>query len=445
MRTRSLLFLAIAVAILATLAVWRSSSQRRAAGSDARAGAPLVNFDVNRVAALRVQTGTNTVALARREGRWVVETLYNYPADFERLAERLRDLVELKVGQLVPGGTDDLAEFGFDAAGNPTAVDFEDAEGRRLARLTLGRTRESRGGSPFGGFPDGQYVRVDEGPVILLGRVVSGFRADPRDWIKTDLLSVAPSPGAVVEATVGGETWRLRVGEGNKPELEVLAAGEELDESAARRATGALQYLTFLTVADPARSDEELGLTAPDRYVFRAPDGFVYTVLVGAPREDGKRYARVAVAFERPAPPANADVAAAAPDSAPTPAGEAATPKGEADESGKAAADDTAAKTSKKTEGALSDEEAARRAQRAAEEHERVSRWVYELSAWNAESLTLRRSQLIKAPTPSADAEPKTDSKTSAVDAGEDKPTDGGSANPGAPSEQPAVGGPEAE
>lgn len=442
MRTRSLLVLAIAVAILAALAIWRSSSQRGAAATDTRAGAPLVNFDVNRVAALRVQSGTNTVALARREGRWVIETLYNYPADFERLVERLRDLAELKIGQVVPGGTEDLAEFGFDAAANPTTVDFDDAEGRRLARLTLGHTRESRGGGPFGGFPDGQYVRLDEGPVILLGRVVSGFRADPRDWIKTDLLSVAPSPGVVVEATVGGETWRLRVGEGNKPELEGLAAGEELDESMARRATGALQYLSFLTIADPARSDEELGLTAPDRYVFRAPDGFVYTVLVGAPREDGKRYARVAVAFERPTPPASADATPAPTDGAAAAKETAESATAAGAESGKEAAAETAATTPKKEGESLTDEEAARRAQRAAEEHARLSRWAYELSAWNAESLTLSRSRLIKAPTPPAS---KAEGEPAGTGGSAEAPAVGEPQNPSEPVGQTGEGGHEAE
>ncbi len=373
MKTRTLFGLLAAALVIALAAGLLARRRASAIRPDARAGAPLIAFDVNQVAAVRIQAGTNATVVARREGRWVVESLFGYPADFERLTERLRDLAELKIGQVVPGGAEILAEFGLDAAGAEAVVDFEDAAGKRLGRLTLGRTREARGGGPFGGFPDGQYARVDDGPVALLGRAVSGYRGDARDWIKSDLLAVAPAAGAVVEITVGGDTYRLRVGEGGKPELEGRGEGEELDEAMARRAVGALQYLNFLNVGDPAKSDEDFGLSAPDRYVFRTADGFVYTVLLGAAREGGTRYARIAVAYERPAPPP------AAPES------ENGMADGETPSQPAAAA-------------GVSDEEAAKNAQRAADEQARLSRWTYELSAWNAESLTLPRAKLIKAP-----------------------------------------------
>lgn len=390
MKTRTLLWLLLAAIALSLAAAGLARRRAVAARPDARAGAPLVAFDINRVAALRIQSGTNTVAVVRRDGRWIVETLHGYPADFERLTERLRDLAEIKIGQVAPGGAEDLAEFGLDAAGAAAVVDFEDAAGARLGRLTLGRTRESRGGGPFGGFPDGQYARMDEGPVVLLGRVISGFRGDARDWIQTDLLSVAPAAGASVEITVGGETCRLRVGEGGKPEMEGLAEQEELDEGMARRAVGALQYLHFLTVGDPGQSEETFGLTAPDRYVFRAADGFIYTILLGAAREGGTRFIRASVAYERPAP---------------SPAAE----NADAEEPASPAA-------------GVSDEAAERNARRAAEEQERLAKWTYEISAWNAESLAMPRAKLIKSPPVSpAEATPAQED-AAAADAPRDPP-----------------------
>ncbi len=380
---RSRLWMLIVAAALSAWVAYRILQRRAAAGRpDARAGAALLPFDINDVAAIRIRAGAKSLDVVRRENRWLVASLYDYPAEYERLAGRLIELAELKIGQIVPGGEEDLAEFGLDEKSATARVEFEAADGRRLARLTLGKTREGRGG-PYGGFPDGQYVRVDEGPVVLMGRLLSGFDGEARDWIKTDLLNVSAGVGSVVQVETGETAYRLKVSDGHRVELEDLGAEEKLDEAAARRVVNALQYLNFQTVADPAKSDEDLGFVSPSRYALTTPEGFTYTVALGGPAENGGRYARIAAAFA--APPSPKETAETKSSDAP--------PSGEAD-------GETAAATPKTPEAPKETPEAVaeRNAKKAAEEHERLSRWTYVLSTWAAESLSLPRIQLIAPP-----------------------------------------------
>jgi len=377
------------VAAVTVLAGWGLARYRERTGRpDARVGAPLIAFDINEVAALRVSAGAHTLNVARRDGQWVIETLYGYPADRGRIAERLLELSELKIGQVAPGGETELEEFGLDDT-NATVVEFLAADGRRLARLALGKARLSASGG-FGGFPDGQYVRVDDGPVVVLSRQLYGFSPEPRDWVRSELLNLSPSQGDRVEVVTAEGAYRLRVEEPGRFVLEDLREDEKLDEGMARRVVGALQYLSFTTIADPACSDEELGFVDPARYIYRTADGFIYTVQLGGAHQDGGRYARIAVAYERP-------VAEIHDESPEVTAGEGGTSEARAaveSETSGGSAEESAAVGKKP----LDEETAQQNAKRAAEEHARLSRWTYVLSSWTAESLTLPRARLIQEP-----------------------------------------------
>ncbi len=398
MKTRTLgwLMLAAVVASLAGLGVYLRRAQM--GRPDPRTGGNLIGFDINEVAAFRIRSGTNTLAVARKGGRWELESLYGYPADRARIAERLMDLADLKIGQVIPGGESELAEFGLDEAGAST-VEFLTADGRRLARLALGKSRQGPGGGPFGGFPDGQYVRVDDGPVAVLGRNLYGFGVEPRDWIQTDLLNITPGKGDAVEVATAEGAYRLRVEEGGKYTLEGLSDTEKLDEGMARRVAGALQYLTFTTVADPAQSDEALGFTHPARYIYRKADGFVYAVTLGGAQDGGGRYARIAVAYESPVA-TSAEAEAKAKESAESKPGTDKT-------SESSSADTPPAKDAGATPAPSPEDKAKENAERAAKDHERLSRWTYVLSSWAAESMTLPRARLIQPPKPEEAQKPE--------------------------------------
>jgi hypothetical protein len=383
MKGKTLVILVAVLLAVAGLSVLRARRQPAPVrGGPRGGGTALVAFDVNAVAAIEVRSGGRTATVVRADGPWAVPSLFGYPADYDKVVESLRKLAEAKVGQVVPGGTDFLADFGLlaptSAGGTNEAgtLTFRDAAGKPLGVVQLGRSRMPRSDSPYGGYPDGQYVRVGDGPVLLLAQAPGDFPAEGENWVKKQLASVSSTDATLVSAEVSNSAYRLTVKGYDDFALDgKLAADEELDKDNARRAAGALSYLSFSAVADPAKPDAELGLEKPAVFALEARDGFAYRVLLGGKPEgrDG-RHARFSVEYRKPAAPAAPPAPAAGADT-----NAAAQAKADHERDLKKWQDDTAAAE-----------------KRLAEEKARFGKWTYVVSDYAAESMLLPRERLVK-------------------------------------------------
>ena len=101
MKTRSLVILAAALILLAGAAVLRHRGIRNPAPRR-EGGSVLAGFDVNRVSGLTVSRGERSARIGKEKDLWVVKSLYDYPADFSRLAAAVRKLAEAGFGFRVP-------------------------------------------------------------------------------------------------------------------------------------------------------------------------------------------------------------------------------------------------------------------------------------------------------------------------------------------------------
>lgn len=88
--------------------------------------------------------------------------------------------------------------------------------------------------------------------------------------------------------------------------MDGLATNEVVDAAAVNRFAGALEALSFASLADPARPAKDLGLEAPDRFTIKTQDGFYYSVLLGAPDGTNGRFARVRVEYQATVRPTGA-------------------------------------------------------------------------------------------------------------------------------------------
>jgi hypothetical protein len=286
-------------------------------------------------------------------------------------------LAELKPGQVVrvdrSQWTDLQLLSPLDPAGAnrdamATHLELLDAGGKLLASLDLGKShmRTSAEMPMYGGYPDGRYIATANGTVQLVADSLDDVTATVRDWIDDSFLQVSASDLVALDVTGGTNPPVTLAREGDAPlALPAVPAGREPDATKLDRLSGALSYLRFEDVADPALTPEQTGLAAPLTYRARAKDGRIYTVqLGGSPAGSDQRYAAVRVGFE--APPASTNA----------PAADKPSPEEEAK--------------------ALQD---------------KLGKWVYLLSSYSAESMTLPLAELTKEKlaetnAPAADAAP---------------------------------------
>ena len=355
MTTKKLAILGVAAAVLGG-AAWMLNSGKQMKAPSLVGEKILPAFDLADVARLEIG-GAKKVSLVAGETGWQLASLYNYPADVAKIRENLLKLAELKVGQVVRGKKID----------SPATVDIQNAAGKSLAALPLGGTHMSKpkgraamyGG---GGYPDGRYV-LYKNETVLVKDTLDAFDGDARKWVDTRIASVPAADVTSVTYEQGAEKLALARKDGTWT-LAGLGATEELDTSKTYSLDSALSYLDFTTVADPQKTEAELGFTTGAVYTVTLKNGQSYTARIGG-REGTERWVRLAAAF------------------APT---------------GTNATENAACEKTVK------------------EFNAKVGRWTYGISSYSADSMVKRRADLVKAKEPpkkdeAPAAAPKADAK----------------------------------
>ncbi len=368
MKTRTLLMLVILLAILASIVFWLRKTPAVSRPDDSMAidETVLPDLDVNAVSRIDVYLNGSSAVVSRVAGRWTVATSQGYPADFDRVAETLTKLYELRVGQVVRSGEKYLEEFGLATVSNrpaPTSITLSDEAGRELARLYIGRPHH-RGGTEMSGMPDGQYMRAGDGPVIITKEFFDALPAQSQEWLRRRLIQLAPN--AVSEVRVRnaeGAAYTLTATTNGVFSMKGLAEGETVKQDEARRVARTLENLEMIRIAEPFITRADAGLEKPAEYMARTSEGLVYTVRIGARLDAGDgQYATLSVAYEPPPAPEGATNTTAAADAA--------------------------------------------LARQATEDNEFFSRWIYVLRQYDVGNMTMAREALVLSLTGATNAPP---------------------------------------
>lgn len=399
MKAKTLFILLLVLVALGSMAFFTQKKKEAAAKPEWSPGALLFEtLDVNRVAGVRITAPGSTTDVVKKEGRWVLPGLYDYPVDFEKLVEQLLKIEELEIGQVIRGGTDYLGEFGLQD--RPTRIQLYDDNQKEVAQLSIGTTRMSKNQGPYGGFPQGQYLRVQEGPVVLVDEDFSYFPKQSSEWVDRALLAIVEEDIREIHVAKGETSYVLKVNGRNTYELEDLdGANEELDTAMAGRLARAFQSLQLTSVADPETSDTALGFDTPDKVVVKSHKGILYTTLLGSKPDPNNQHVRFQVSYEKPSAPDRLAIEANIPPDPP------ASP----DEEGKPATPPRprAERVAEAYQAALKQYEAecAAHEKEARELADRLSRWTYILGTYTVESLSLDRAQLAKTIPPPGEKE----------------------------------------
>ena len=351
MTTKNLVVLGSAAVVLGGVA-WFCNSGRQMHAPSIVGEKILPSFDVAEVARIEIG-GAKSVKLAADDKGWKLLSLYGYPADVTKIRENLLKLTELKVGQVANGRK----------IASPVTVDIQNAAGKSLAALPLGETHTSKpkgqaamfGG---GGYPDGRYVEY-KGKTVLVKETLDAFDGDPKKWTDTRIASVTASDVASVVFRQGKDEVTLTRKDSTWT-LAGLGPKEELDTSKTYSLDSALSYLDFTDVADPKKTEAELGFTTGAVYSVTLKNGQSYTAYVGG-KNGSDRWVRLSAAFK---------------------------------------AVGTNATENASLEKAVADFNA------------KVGRWTYAVSSYSADNMTKKRADLVKAKEePKKDDAKKTDAK----------------------------------
>jgi len=285
----------VAVIGAAGLIVHQRGSQSWHSAAAAIGRKLLPNLPVNDIAQITIQSGTNTLNLARRDTLWRVRERGDYPANFSQISGLLLKLADLKIVQTEEIGPSQLGRLELLPPGaqtnSGTLVEFKDQSGKTLNTILLGKThtRKQPGNSQFGGMTDeglsdGRYViaGADAKTVAVISDPLTDIQPRPEQWLNKDFLTVENPRAIAMQFPEATNSWKLtRASATNDWQLADAAPGEQLDTTNISGVTGPFSSASFNDVA-PLKPGGAATNTVLTVETF---DGFTYIAKI-APKQD---------------------------------------------------------------------------------------------------------------------------------------------------------------
>lgn len=240
------------------------------------------------------------VSLVKKDGKWVVTSRDNYPANLNFVNSLLRSVGELKVTRGLEAGPSFASHFGMDeAATTPDDhgldLTFKDPSGKEIARVTLGKTiKGSAEPDPMqmGSNGVGRYVRnhADPSGFYAVSELFPSVGADPSRWLATEFIS--PENVRSISVTAPGATtpdWMLTR---ESAEAEFKLEGAQPEEILNTTLVNPLKDIfSYARFEDMIPAAEVAAKTIPDRKhtaVIQTFDGFTYTIAISPAKPSEK-------------------------------------------------------------------------------------------------------------------------------------------------------------
>jgi hypothetical protein len=278
------------------LLVREQSATQKPAGT---LGEPLLkNLKAAEIAAIAIRAPEGALTIRRKGERWTIAERADFPADLDKVRDFVIKAISLKVRESEPIGEKDRARLKLDAGG--TAVEFDAADGKPLARLVAGRKYfKTEPENPAKALGDGRYVALggDAKRVFLVSDPLAQASPKSADWISK--AGFAAEKVKTLEVRYpGGGGWRIeRAGDNADWKLAGAAAGEKLEVTRANSAAYSLSLIELADVAPRDARPEATGLDKPTLVTAATFDGLSYALKVGK-LEGENYYAALAVSGE---------------------------------------------------------------------------------------------------------------------------------------------------
>lgn len=265
-------------------------------------GKPLFTLEeVGRLTRLEVKgkNSTDAVVVERKDdGRWLVASQDNFPADGGVLTRFFDNLTESRRERLVSSRDEDLQELGLDSGAARVALFARD---EAVGEIVMGENRPS----------GGQFVAIDgKVPAWLMGRALH-VPFEGAEWELKTLVDVKSEEVTRVESRLGDNTFFVVTrDEKDTITVEGLGESEEVEANAARGVTRALEALRYTKKSKLADLDaSRKGAISEREVVLGLRDGRSYTVEVASFQESKDAAKQYLLAVRETVPAGHGDAA----------------------------------------------------------------------------------------------------------------------------------------
>jgi len=301
-RILGVLLLLLAVLGGGALLIRQQDANRKPADSGSLGQPLLKDLQAANVTTISIRQPGAALTIARKGESWTIAERDGFPADYDKVRDFVLKTIALKIGQNEPIGEKDRARLQLDASG--TQVEFQGADGKPLARLTLGRKHfKTETENPDKAIGDGRYVMLpaDEKRVYVVSDPLAQASTSSSDWIskagfevdKVKTLELREPEGAV-----SGSSWRIeRAGDSADWKLAGLRGDEKLEITKANAAGYTFARLELADVAPRSVKPEDSGLARPAVVTATTFDGLSYVLKLGKAQGDNY-YASLEIAGE---------------------------------------------------------------------------------------------------------------------------------------------------
>jgi hypothetical protein len=293
-----LLVVAIIVGVTGLAIQFSQSSSWNSAKSDRTV---LPKASMNDAAVITIRNNETTITLERKNDRWTVAERNGYPADFSKIRELARAIVDLKPVQEMQIGPSQFARLKIEppgkGEGSGTEITFKADGDKPIAALIVGKRQENEnapGGGRFVFVPE-QKERV----FLVNDSFLSIDPLEPGQWVDKTFFSADQPVSVQVEHPDSSKNWEITKKD-NKASWELAdpLPGESLNESATTSLNSFTPSFTDVRAGDAPAA--ETGLDQPVKVQLKTADEFEYSLQIGKTGPNETRYLKVAVAAKLP-------------------------------------------------------------------------------------------------------------------------------------------------
>lgn len=255
--------------------------------------APFRDLETGKIAEIEVSSPSGHTRLVKQDGRWVLPSLQDYPANPVHVANQLSSLAVFRVTEVLPDDGVSHEEYGLHSSAAIQVV-LKEGSGHVLADILFGTMLPESKASRTVGFSQGLFMRVGQGPVFLADGLIGSVFGWTSEWIEQNILQVPPDSLRGITITSDGVSFTLRATNPGEFVVDDMDEGEYVDAGVAAGMMRALSPLTVLSLVDSKDAGEARGFDHPFRFEAETQNGERYAVLIGDVAPDGKsRYIRV--------------------------------------------------------------------------------------------------------------------------------------------------------
>ena len=293
MNSKQFLNILLVVAVVGAVGFFLNKN-RQSSWKDASGGGGdvvLGEFDVNNVVGLKIHDADGVLELARINDAWVCKSRGGYPAKYTTIADFVRKVGELKVIQKQPIGPTALTRMEVNDPGSEegagTLVELQDADGKALKSLVLGKEVMKKGeaSSPFGGngYAVGRWILdpADKETIMTVDETFTDAKSGAADWLKKDFFKITKLKSIAVTSPTNDFSWAVNRKQENG---DWMLAGLKQDEAVETNKLSAignpLNSPSFQDVIVD-KKDADLGLDKAVSVKLTTFEGFTYDVKIG--------------------------------------------------------------------------------------------------------------------------------------------------------------------